>query len=453
MLDDLLKGEEGKTLEFKENTSSLKGILHTIVAFANTAGGILVIGVKDKTKEIVGVKDILLEEERIANAVADSIAPLITPTFQFHTWRNRDLLIITIHHAIGPYYLKAGGLERGVYVRLGSTNRVADQATVADLQRMTAHQSFDQLPNLKSRNEDIDFDLAKNLFANVSKKFNNSVATSLELLVKYHGSQYPSNAAILLFGKGRKNFFPNAIIRCGCFAGQTKTNIIDQKDLDLSMPEAVEATIGFVNKNTSTGAKIGPIYRVDIPEYPPLAIREATINAIVHADYSFKGSNIQIAIFSDRIEITNPGALPYGLSFQKALDGISQLRNRVIGHVFRELGLIEQWGSGLKKIIESCEESGLMAPKFEELDHYFRVTLYKKKKSHTVKIKWQHEMVEYLKKHHEISVLEASKVWGIVARTAAIRLKKMTEIGMITEVGTGPFDPKKKFVLTNKKLN
>jgi ATP-dependent DNA helicase RecG len=450
MLDDLLKGEEGKTLEFKEDTSSLKGILRTIVAFANTSGGVLVIGVKDKTKEIVGVKDVLLEEERIANIVADSITPLITPTFQFHTWRNRDLLIITIHHAIGPYYLKAGGLERGVYVRLGSTNRMADQATVADIQRMTVHQSFDQLPNLKTETDDIDFELAKKLFAKVSKKFTTNVATSLELLVKYQGTYYPSNAAILLFGKDRKSFFPNAIIRCGRFAGQTKTEIIDQKDLDLSLPEAVEAVIEFITKNTSIAAKIGPIHRVDIPEYPALAIREAIINAIVHADYSFKGSNIQVAIFSDRIEIINPGALPYGLSFRKALDGISQLRNRAIGHVFRELGLIEQWGSGFKKIIESCEERGLKAPKFEELDYYFRVTLYKEKKSLKIKVKWQQEMVEHLKKNREVSVVDATKVWGVTSRTATTRIKKMIEIGILTEVGTGPFDPKKKFVLTEK---
>lgn len=100
--------------------------------------------------------------------------------------------------------------------------------------------------------------------------------------------------------------------------------------------------IAFIERNTMTKSIIGRIHRVDIPQYPPVVLREAVINAIVHADYSFKGANIKIAIFSDRIEIKNPGALPYGLSLEKALSGVSQLRNRVIGHIFRELGLIER---------------------------------------------------------------------------------------------------------------
>ena len=82
MLKELLARDEGKTLEFKENTSSLQKIIQTIVAFANTAGGTLVIGIKDKTKEIVGLDNILQEEECLANAMADSIAPQINPSLQ-----------------------------------------------------------------------------------------------------------------------------------------------------------------------------------------------------------------------------------------------------------------------------------------------------------------------------------------------------------------------------------
>src|ERR1700688_3927258 len=126
MLELLLSQDEGKMLEFKENAGSLNRIMQTIIAFANTAGGTIVIGVKDKSKEVIGVKDVLKEEERIASAIADSIAPMITPNFQFHTWRNRDILIISVGYAPVPYYLKSKGIENVVYIRLGSTNRVAD---------------------------------------------------------------------------------------------------------------------------------------------------------------------------------------------------------------------------------------------------------------------------------------------------------------------------------------
>ncbi|CAM2888144.1 ATP-binding protein [Legionella anisa] len=90
MLEALLQQEEGKLLEFKENTQSLNRIVQPIIAFANTAGGTLVIGIKDKTKEAIGIDDVVQDEERIANAIADSVSPLLVPYFQFYTWRNRD---------------------------------------------------------------------------------------------------------------------------------------------------------------------------------------------------------------------------------------------------------------------------------------------------------------------------------------------------------------------------
>ncbi len=90
MLEELIKQQEGKTLEFKENAKSLEPILHSIIAFGNTAGGSIVIGIKDKTKEIVGVKNALDEEIRLANCIADSIAPSIFPEIYIHSWKNKE---------------------------------------------------------------------------------------------------------------------------------------------------------------------------------------------------------------------------------------------------------------------------------------------------------------------------------------------------------------------------
>lgn len=193
--------------------------------------------------------------------------------------------------------------------------------------------------------------------------------------------------------------------------------------------------------------EIGRTHRVDIPQYPPIVLREAIINAIVHADYSIKGANIQVAIFSDRLEITNPGALPYGLSLEKALSGISQLRNRVIGHVFRELGLIERWGSGLGRMMDVCRTHGMKEPKFEELDHHFRVTLYHDAHLISINIVWQQDLVDYLRQFETVTTKDASIFWKVTERTASSRLKQMLESGLIFEIGTGPYDPKKKFVL------
>ncbi len=451
MLDELLAQNEGKTLEFKETANALNRILQTIVAFANTAGGTLIIGVRDKTKEVVGVEHILKQEERISSALADSVTPLLTPNFQFFTWRKRDILIISVAHQPAPYFMKSQGMTKSTYVRLGSTNRVADKTTIAEIKRLSQHESFDELANIKTTIEDIDFEFAQSLFASVSKDFNQQKAKTFGILVQYQSKYYPSNAGILLFCKYPQRFFPNATIRCGRFAGTTKTKIMDQVDINEPLPIVIDEILNFIEKHTFTRSEIGRKQRVDIPQYPPEVVREAVINALVHADYSVKGANIQIAIFDDRIEITNPGALPFGLSLEKALSGISQLRNRVIGQTFRELGLIERWGSGLTRMIDICQEIGIKKPTFEEEDHFFRATLYHEPIMPEITVEWKNRIIDYLYDHETINVSQASELWEISTRSASSRLANLKKEGLIAVIGTGPYDPKKKYVLTHKR--
>src|SRR3990167_5376194 len=235
----------------------------------------------------------------------------------------------------------------------------------------------------------IALDQAKQLFAGMSKKFTDQTAKSLDLIVTYQGKDFPSNGAILLFGKEHQQFFPDALVKMGRFEGITKAKIIDQKELIQPLAIVLEDILAFINRHTSTASEITRTKRHDTSQYPPVVVREAVINALLHSDYSMKGTSIQIAIFDDRIEITNPGALLFGLSMETALSGISQLRNRVIGHVFRELNLIERWGSGLGRMIEVCREKGIKEPKFEELDRYFRVTLFHEAQPQLMKELWK----------------------------------------------------------------
>ncbi len=447
MIEEILTKEEGKTLEFKENTKSMQKIIQTIVAFANTAGGILVIGVKDKSKEIVGLADVLEEEERLANAISDSVSPLLIPSLQLHTWRNKDILLISVSHAFGPYYIKSKGIETGTYVRFGSTNRLADATTILEIQRLKEHKYFDEQPNFDCPENAINFALAKKIFSQISKKLTDRTTKSLGLIVQYHSKELPSNGAVLLFADRYTEFFPDAVIRLGRFLGTDKTDMIDQQVLDYPISIALEPLIAFIRRHTTMTAEIGETKRKNIPQYPPIVIREAVINALLHADYSIKGASIQIAIFDNRIEITNPGCLPFGLSLETALSGVSQLRNRVIGRVFRELHLIEQWGSGLGRMINICQQQGISPPKFEELGNFFRITLYPSINQFVSIEQWQKPIVAYLKKHKKILPKQAQQLWNVTSRTTSSRLKKMCMQGVLIEISTGPFDPQKKFSL------
>jgi predicted HTH transcriptional regulator len=450
MIEPLLAKDEGKTLEFKENCRPLHHIVQTAVAFANTAGGSIVVGVRDKTKEVVGLADPLADEERLANTFAESICPLLIPDIQFCAWHDRELIVVSVPHAVGPYYIRSEGPERGVYVRLGSTNRRAGPEMIAEIRRLARNTFFDEQPCSEMTSEDIDFRAASELFSSASRSLAPAKRKSLGLIMEYQGHVVPTQGAALLFGKNRAQIFPDAAVRCARFLGNDTRRFLDQAVIDEHLPKTVESTISFIERHTRQGIEIGRVHRREIPEYPPEVVREAVINAVVHADYSIGGAGIKVAIFDNRIEITNPGLLPFGLTLEAALSGVSRIRNRVICRTFRELGLIEQWGSGIGRMIAACKDAGLKSPHFEEFGTNFRVTLFGERIAAPRRPDWYVDLLDHLSTTGSISTMQASKVWNTSRRTARTRLQKLVLEGSLVEIGAGPKDPRKVYVLKEK---
>lgn len=450
MIEQLLAKHEGKTIEFKENTRALNGILKTVIAFANSAGGTIIIGIQDKGKNLIGVPESLLEEERIANAISDSIHPLLTPDIEIQSIRNKELLIIRVPHSVGPYYLKSEGPERGVYVRFGSTNRIVDAEMLDSLRLLAKRVSFDELPHPHGI---LDVEVMKGVFEKAGKRPTAQSLENLGVETVRTGKKYPSNGGVLLFGSNKKKLFPDAEIRCARFAGSNKEKILDQADIEVPIPLATDAILAFIERNVSKEARIGRIQREDILEYPPIALREAVLNALIHTDYSMIGCHIQVAIFNDRIEITNPGGLPFGQTIEKALAGSSKIRNRVIARVFRELHLIEQWGSGLRRIQEACKAHGLKPPVFEELNTQFRLTIYSEKIEEKVLPLWGKRLLDHLEKEKAITAKKAMRLWRVSARTTRLRLKQLQEAGFIIRIGTSQSDPIASYLLADKSLS
>lgn len=446
MLEELLAKEESKNLEFKENTQSLQKIVQTVLAFANTAGGTILIGIKDGSKEVVGVENILVEELKVANAISNSIEPLFIPTLELITYRNKDVLIIKVPHCYGPFYLKSIGKEEGTYVRIGSTNRIADAETILEIESLREKKYFDELPNVSCSIDDIDLTQAKGIFAKHKKKFTEKTAQSLGLIVSYQGTLFPSNAGLLLFGRKPLDC-GGAPIRLVRFLGRDKSEVLDHQDVDLPLIDALTPMISFIRRNTTMAAKFGAIQRQDIPEYPAEAVREALVNALLHTDYSKRGCTIQVAIFDNRIEIINPGGLLFGLDLETALSGVSRLRNKIIGRIFRELDIIEQWGSGLGRMVRLCDELNIQRPLFEDLGTFFRVTLFPRSELPSKNEEWEQPVLTHTKKNRKISAKEAQQIWKVTARTTSTRLKELVAKGHLVEVATSRFDPLKIFVL------
>ena len=362
-LKKLLAQPEGKTLEFKRDLSSLKPILKTLVAFANTAGGTIIIGRSDDGK-ITGVGDVLREEERLASAVADSIRPLMMPELEVCSYEGKPLLIATVPHWRGPFYLKAEGPEKGVYVRLGSTNRKACEELLAELQRSLGGSTHDQMPLPDVMMHDLDMGRIEQAFASVGRVVDERKLETMGVLAPHAGKPTVSIGGIILFGcdEVRERFFPDARVSCARFRGTDRTEFIDRLEIEGSVFDAIDEVPRFIRRNTRMSARIEGMRRQDIPEYPEVAIREVLVNAIAHADYSLTGMHILIAIYSDRMKIQNPGMLPFGMTMEDFRSGVSKVRNRVIARVFRELGLMEEWGSGYRRVLEACQKGGYPDP-------------------------------------------------------------------------------------------
>ncbi|MHB1463167.1 MAG: ATP-binding protein [Armatimonadota bacterium] len=453
-VEELLTRTEGKTLEFKQDVSSPRNILKTITAFANTAGGVILVGIQDGTKAVLGLANPLDEEERLCSLIADSIEPRLVPNVELLNWKGRTLLAVEVYpSALRPHWLKSGGIENGVLVRVGSTNRQADKPLIAEMRRSALNLSYDEEPMPDINPEALDFRVASGLVSGF-REWSDSTPESLHLVCRYQGRLVPTVGGVLLFGKDRERHFPDAWIQCGRFIGYDKARIQDQQDIRNHLPLALDTAFDFVKKYASRSAEFGELRRKDVWNIPLEAVREALVNAIVHTDYSQTGAPIRIAIFDDRIEIDNPGLLPGVMTINDVKSGISKLRNRVIGRFFKEMNLIEQWGSGFQRMLASCHESGLCDPQIEEVAARFRVTFNLRrvpKRSTIGDIDQQIlEIVETKTAEGGVSIKQLSELLDISSRAIRDRMARLTKIGRVVAIGKSTYDPNKRYLAVHE---
>lgn len=381
----LLKGES-KTLEFKAALSSKsESYLKTVVAFANTDGGRLIFGIDDKSRQVVGVEkdDVFKIMDAIANAVSDSCAPKIVPDISFETIEDKTVVLVDIAAGFNrPYMLKSGGLDKGVYVRVGATSRPADTEQIREMMLDGSNQSWDEQI---CRSYALTDRAVKKLCSDINryrteKDGQNAPKTTKETLIGWgvlkqdKTEVLPTNAFALL----TDNPFGQAKIQCAVFKGESKSVFLDRKEYEGSLCRLLEDAYQYVLRNIRMGAVIEGLIRQDKFELPPAAIREMICNAICHRSYMDEGM-IQVSVFDDRLEVSSPGALCRGLTLKDALKGRSKPRNKVIAEVFSRMGIIEKWGTGLQRIVDLAKQEGLKEPVFENNDSFFRVILYRGK--------------------------------------------------------------------------
>lgn len=476
-IEQLLSGES-KNVEYKESRpeKSIK-YMKSVIAFANTTGGYLVFGIRDTTREIVGIpNDIVFQEmDAITNAISDSCEPVIIPDVYPQTVDDKTVIVAAI--APGkqrPYYIKSDGPTEGVYIRVSGTSRKADRTLTREMHYESEGRSYDSVirTDLKISDEEIAqlcADMKSIAIANCKndiqkqsiKTITKNVLLNWNILAESaDGSIHPTNACIFLMGQDA--FLSK--IQCGMFKGTTRDIFIDKRDYAGLLWQQIEDSFQFVLRNIRLGAKIEGVYRRDIYEFPPDSIRELIINAVMNCSF-LQPSHVQVAIYDDRLEITSPGGLLPGVTLDRMREGYSQIRNRALAHAFSYMNLIEGWGTGIPRLIRQMKEYGLREPEFIDMDVALRINLYRladEIQYSTVKLpesalkvrdnakvrskcaqsalnldlsEQEKLVVSYIDKNESITSAKLMQLLNVKKRRAQIILSNLTALGIIRREG------------------
>ena len=383
MARDALFSGESKNIEYKITLpDKSEKYMKTIVAFANTQGGKLVVGVDDKTHEIVGVENDILFQlmDGIANAVSDSCMPQIIPDIEPQTVDEKTVIIVSVEAGKNrPYYLKSKGKENGTYIRVAGTSRQAFPEKIRELEMEGARISWDELtcvgyPVSKEATEKLcsDIESFREKAGMTERSVKKEQLINWKILKQSEGQLLATNAYALL----TSDYFPFSKTQCAVFKGIDRAIFLDKREFTGPIYTQIEEAVDFVLRNIRLGATIEGLVRKEKYELPPEAIREMIINAHCHRNL-LDESCIQVAVYDDRLEVTSPGGLYNGLTYEEVMNGHSKIRNKAIANIFSQMGLVEAWGSGIKRIFNAAKEYDLPEPKFQEFDNMFRVELFR----------------------------------------------------------------------------
>jgi predicted HTH transcriptional regulator len=237
---------------------------------------------------------------------------------------------------------------------------------------------------------------------------NHNSLKKLDLIREYQGSRLAVNALVLFSDSPvREQIFPYAKIECARFKGTTSHEFIDQKTITDNISLQPEAAYEFVLRHINKGAVVKGVYTESRWEYPVVAIREVIRNAVVHRDYSLTGKDIKVAVYDDMVEVTSPGKLMPSIDFSQMEIRQSDIRNRTIAPVFKKLGIIDQWGNGLKLISDELKDYPEIEFRWHETGLQFQVQFVKRE------IQQQQELQQELQQNFDALWQQVSTKLGL----------------------------------------
>ncbi len=440
-----MKFVESDTVELKQEY--IKDIRKEIVAFANTVGGTIYIGVDD-TGAVIGLDNPDVVMLAVLNMARDSIRPDIMGFIRCGIQDIADKKVVEIRIQKGPdrpYYLRDKGLTPGgVYIRNGSASNPASTYLIKKM----ISESFGSFEDMLSVEQELTFKQMSDEFEKRDIDFAEAQMQSLGLV---NSDGMYTNLGLLVSDQ-----CPH-IIKCAVFSGTDCLDFQDREEFSGSVFKQMNEAYRYIEFNNHTAATFNGLYRHDQRSYPPVALREALINAVVHRDYSSVAVSTKISIFADRIEILSYGGLPKDISLEMALNGVSACRNPKLANIFYRLKLIEMYGTGFSKMQAGYANKDTMSdtynayarqPSFEAFEGMFKVTMpnliYQSKEQMVTEVQAYYgqddiyaRVMSMFNAKREITRQEVEQELNVSLSTATRILRSLKEQHKIRPVGRG----------------
>ena len=430
--------KETQHIEFKPSFN--EDVIETLVAFANTKGGKIFVGVDDKGKP---VKSFIIGNESIQNwinEVKTKTQPQVIPDCEIIDYYGSKI----VEFSVPEYPIKPVSTRGKCFKRVSNSNHLLSVGEIANEHLKTINSSWDMYPDPIHSLDDIAFDKVNKSMEMLKSNGVTINESTLSFLSKYDllRDGRPTNAAYLMF---KNTDSGSTTIELGRFqdlitikdTARTKSDILTQ----------VDEVLNYVKKHINLEVIItGSAQNIQKWQYPMEAIREIVLNMIIHRDYHSSSDSI-VKIFNDKIEFYNPGRLPDTISIADLLSNNykSTPRNKKIAEFFKDLGLIEKYGSGIGRIVDYFKSEGLFVPEFKNISEGFQVTVYAQKQLRTGEKgteglektveKTVEKIIELINKNPRITISELVNLTGLSRRGIEWNIQQLKIRGLLERIG------------------
>ena len=418
---------ETENIEFKSGFT--EEIYKEVIAFANTDGGVLYIGI-DNDGNAVGLNNVDDEYTRITNGIRNAILSDATMFVKYTIQENKVVRITISEGTNKPYYLRSKGLKpNGVYVRQGTSSV---QASNEQIRQMIKDSDGDDFESMRSLEQELTFASAVAAFESYGVDFSEEKYLALGMINKNDGLF--TNLALLMSDQCQHS------IKVAVFGDDKNTTFKDNREFKGSIFKQIDEAFRYIMLSNRTSSVFKGLERIDKSDYPEAALREALLNSVVHRDYSYSGSII-ININDKQMEFVSIGGLLPSLTADDIRSGISQPRNKNLAEVFHRLKLIEAYGTGIRRIYKLYENCSVQ-PCIGVTHNTFKMILPNMSVVEPLAVKTyltpqKEQILDFISKKGQITEVEIMNLLGVKRTRAYTVAKQMCDENLIIVVGRG----------------